>query len=82
MNGFEINITEKDFRAKEQSEQNWILFQGVSSVNKCIIDIDTNGCEFARKRRKIEMVKLASAISGGAVFALGVIYIIYQLTCK
>ena len=79
MNGFEINITEKDFRAKEQSEQNWILFQGVSSVNKCITDIDEKGCEFARKHRKIEVIKLASAISGGAVFALGVIYIIYQL---
>lgn len=82
MNGFEINITEKDFRSKEQSEQNWILFQGVSSVTRCINDINATGCEFARKRRKVEIVKLASAISGGAVFALGVIYIIYQLTCR
>ena len=82
MNGFEIKITEKDFKSKEPCEQNWILFQGVSSIKNCVDTIDETGCEFARKRRKTNVIKLASAISGGAVFGLGVIYIIYQIVCR
>ena len=80
--GFEINISESDFKAKPQVEQSWILFQGISLIRGCISDIDEKGCEYARKKRKVGMLKLASAISGGVVFALGIVYIIYQITCK
>jgi len=81
-NGFEIKISESEFKAKPQGEQNWILFQGVSLIRACVNDIDEKGCEYARKRKKAGMLKLASAISGGAVFALGVIYLVYQLIYK
>ncbi len=88
-NGFEININEMDFRAKPQGEQNWILFQGImatnnsiSEVNKDISEINKEGCEFAKKRNKYWTLKVLSAMTGAAVFALGVIYIIYQMTCR
>lgn len=81
-NGFEINISETDFKAKPPTEQNWILFQGVSSVRKCIVDIDEKGCDYAKKRYKSNRLKIISAISGGITFALGMVYIIYQMTCR
>ncbi len=95
-NGFEININEMDFRAKPQGEQNWILFQGImaannsisevnkdiSEINKDISEINKEGCEFAKKRNKYWTLKVLSAMTGAAVFALGVIYIIYQMTCR
>ena len=88
-NGFEININEMDFRAKPQGEQNWILFQGImaannsiSKVNKDISEINKEGCEFAKKRNKYWTLKVLSAMTGATVFALGVIYIIYQMTSR
>jgi len=81
-NGFEISINEIDFRAKPQSEQNWILFQGIMAANKGISIIDNEGCEFARKRNRYWTLKVLSAISGGAVFGLGIVYIIYQMVFK
>jgi len=80
--GFEINISEDDFKARPEKDQNWILFQGVSSVRKCIADIDEKGCDYAKKRYKSNRLKIISAISGGITFALGVVYIIYQMTCR
>lgn len=81
-NGFEINISETDFKSRPAGEQNWILFQGVSSVRKCIADIDEQGCDYAKKRYKINRLKMVSAISGGITFALGIIYIVYQIICR
>jgi len=81
-NGFEINISETEFKAKQQNEQSWILFQGISAVRKCIQDIDELGCEFARKKHKQNTLKMLSAVSGGITFALGVIYIVYRLACR
>ena len=82
MNGFEININEMDFKAKSQDDQTWILFQGIVIVNKCIADINNSGCEFSRKKHKYNLIKILSAMSGSIVFALGAVYIIYQMTCK
>ncbi len=80
-NGFEININEMDFRAKPQGEQNWILFQGIMAVNHCVSEINKEGCEFAKKRNRYWSLKILSAMSGGVVFALGIVYIIYQMVC-
>ena len=82
VNGFEINISEADFKTREIPEQNWILFQGVTSVTKSILQIDEKGCSFARKKNKNNWLKILSAISGGITFALGIIYIIYSITCR
>jgi hypothetical protein len=79
MSGFEINITEQDFKQKPLQDQNWILFQGVTAVRQCIDKIDDEGCEFARKKRKNGVLKLLSAISGGFTVALGIVYILYML---
>jgi len=79
ISGFEINITEQDFKQKPPPDQNWILFQGVTAVRRCIDKIDDEGCEFARKRRRNETFKLLSAISGAFTVALGVVYILYML---
>ncbi len=81
-NGFEININEMDFRAKPQGEQNWILFQGIMAANNSISEVNKKGCEFAKKRNRYWTLKVLSAMTGAAVFALGVIYIIYQMTCR
>jgi hypothetical protein len=81
-NGFGINISEAEFKARSEKDQNWILFQGVSDVGKCIADIEEKGCDYGKKRYKSNLLKIISAISGGITFALGVVYIIYQMTCR
>ena len=78
-NGFEIQITETDFKAKPTGEQNWILFQGISGVSKCIRDIDDKGCEYARKKQKGFRLKLVSAFGAGIAGGTGVIYLIFHL---
>ncbi len=78
-NGFEINITESEFKAKPQAEQGWILFQGISAVRKCVNDIDQFGCEFARKKHKQSTVKVLSAMAGSIAFALGIVYVVFHL---
>ncbi len=78
-NGFEIQVTEKEFKAKSQDEQNWILFQGISGVSKCIRDIDERGCDYARKKQKGYRIKLASALGAGVAGGMGIIYIIFHL---
>jgi hypothetical protein len=80
--GFEINITEQEFKQKPPQDQNWILFQGVTAVRQCIDKIENEGCEFARKRRRNGTLKLLSAISGGITVALGIVYILYTLIHK
>lgn len=74
-NGFEVNISESDFKAKPAGEQNWILFQGVTSLHR-------DGCAWGQKKYKGDRLKYVSAMTGAVVFALGVIYIVYQMTCK
>lgn len=81
-NGFEININEMDFRAKPQGEQNWILFQGIMAANNGIAEIEKSGCDFARRKHKENLKWTLSAMVGAVVFALGIVYIIYQMTCK
>jgi hypothetical protein len=80
-NGFEINISEVDFKSKPTAEQLWILFQGVSSARKSLANIDEHGCEYAKKRYKTNRLKILSAVSGGITFALGIVYIIYRMMC-
>jgi len=80
--GFEINITEQEFKQKPPQDQNWILFQGVTAVRQCIDKIENEGCEFARKRKRNGTLKLLSAISGGITVALGIVYILYTLIHK
>jgi len=79
MNGFDIKITEYDFKQKPLTDQNWILFQGVTAVRQCIDKIDDEGCEFARKKRRNGVLRLIYAISGGVTVALGVVYTLYKL---
>jgi hypothetical protein len=81
VNGFEINISEADFKAKSKDDQAWILFQGVVIANRGINDLDKNGCQFSRNRHRYNLIKTLSAISGSIVFAIGAIYIIYQMVC-
>lgn len=81
-NGFEINISEAEFKSRSIEDQNWINFQGIVAHSKCLDAINNEGCEYSRKRRRASMLKLTSAISGGIAFALGVIYIVYQMTCR
>ncbi len=78
-NGFEIQVTEREFRAKSQDEQNWILFQGISGVSKCIRDIDERGCDFARKKQKGFRLKLVSALGAGIAAGIGVVYVVFHL---
>lgn len=80
-NGFEINISEADFKAKPQGEQNWILFQGITSMRKCLNDMDQYGCDYGRKKYQMNWLKVISAIAAGITGALGVIYSIYRVTC-
>ena len=77
--GFEINISESEFKAKPQGEQNWVLFQGVTSVHRCINRIDDEGCEYAKRKHRYTLLKVLSAISGGAIVGLGIVYILSQL---
>ena len=81
-NGFEIQIGEDEFKTMSPAEQNWRLFQGVTLITKCVDGINSEGCEYAKKKQKIGILKLASAISAGVTFALGVIFIVWQMTCK
>lgn len=81
-NGFEINISEIDFKAKSQGEQSWILFQGVTAVRKCLNDMDEHGCDYGRKKYQMNWLKIISAIAAGVTGAFGVIYIIYQVICE
>lgn len=81
-NGFEVNINERDFKAMASEDQSWILFQGISSINKCIDEIDKNGCEYAKKRYKDRFVKLWGAVAGGVTVGLGIVYVVYQIVCK
>jgi hypothetical protein len=74
-NGFEINISEQEFKNKSPSDQSWILFQGITSLNKV-------GCAWGQEKYKSGRIKMASAMVGAGVFALGIIYIIYQMTCR
>jgi hypothetical protein len=79
MSGFEINITEQDFKQKPPQDQNWILFQGVVAVRECVNKIDDEGCQFAKKKRRNGTLQLLSAISGGFTVAIGIVYILYKL---
>lgn len=81
-NGFEINISESEFKAKPQGEQNWVLFQGVTSVHRCIGRINDEGCEYAKRKNRYGLLKILSAISGGAIVGLGIVYILYQMMGK
>jgi hypothetical protein len=82
VNGFEIQIGEEEFKKMPPDEQNWRLFQGVSVIRKCVNGINEEGCEYAKKKKRISFLKLASAISAGVTFALGVVFILWQMTCK
>ncbi len=74
-NGFEVNISELDFKAKSPSDQTWILFQGITSLHK-------EGCLWGQIKYKSDRLKILSAIAGSITFALGIVYIIYSMTCK
>jgi hypothetical protein len=76
-NGFEINISEYEFKAKDKDDQTWILFQGIVSANKCIAEIENDGCDYGKKRYRTYGIKMASAIAAGITGSLGVIYIIW-----
>ncbi len=78
-NGFEIQVTEKEFKAKSQDEQNWILFQGISVVSKCVHDIDEKGCEYARKKQKGYRLKIVMALGSGLAGGLGLIYLVFHI---
>lgn len=47
MNGFDINISEYDFKSKSPQEQNWIIFKAVEGI-------DQRGCRFSRDRHKMD----------------------------
>ncbi len=81
-NGFEIHINEESFKSKEQGEQNWILYQGVQTINTALGMINREGCEYARKKRKLGTLRWISAVSGGVTMALGIVYILWHMTCK
>lgn len=81
-NGIDIKISEADFKAKSQVEQNWILFQGVVAIRKCVNDVDQHGCYYGRKKYQMNWLKIISAITGGLTGALGIVYIIYRITCR
>ncbi len=78
-NGFEIKISEADFKSKPANEQNWILFQGITGVQRYVEALDKNGCGWGQQRYRATGLKRISAIAGGITFALGIIYIIYQM---
>ena len=74
-NGFEVNITEADFKSKESSDQTWILFQGITSLHR-------DGCDWGRVKYVKDRLKLWTAFGVGVSGGLGAIYIIYQMTCR
>lgn len=74
-NGFDINISEREFKTKSADDQSWILFQGVSSLHK-------EGCLWGQTKYKSDRIKVFSAMAGSIAFALGVIYIIYSMVSK
>lgn len=74
-NGFEVNISEREFKAKSADDQSWILFQGVTSLHE-------EGCAWGKKRYSKDRLKVWSAFGGGFAAVLGVIYLIYQITCR
>lgn len=80
--GFEINISESDFKSKPQTEQNWILFQGVTAVQHCVNNLDSKGCSWGQNRYRGRWIKLIGAITTGFTVGLGIIYIIYQMVSK
>jgi len=83
VNGFEVNISESDFKAKIQPEQNWILFQGVTSLHRCVSKIDTEGCNFAKKQNKHRSpINLITAVTTGLTIGLGIVYIIWQISAR
>ena len=71
-NGFEVNITEKEFKARPIADQQWILFQGITSLNR-------DGCVWGVNRYKGEVLKKWTALGVGLSGGLGFIYILYQL---
>ena len=78
-NGFEIQVTEQEFKAKSHDEQNWILFQGISVVSKGVRNIDEKGCEYSRKRVRVNKLRIATALGAGIAAGAGVIYIVFHL---
>ena len=81
-NGFEIQISKEEFKKMPPDEQNWRLFQGVAALTQCVDGINTEGCDYAKKKHKLGILKLISAISAGVTFALGIVFIIWQMTSK
>jgi len=81
-NGFEIDITESDFKNRSVVEQNWINFKGIVATNKCIDKIDRSGCAFAHDRYRKSSLARISAMAGGITAALGVVYILWNMMCK
>lgn len=72
MNGFEVNISESEFKAKTSSDQTWILFQGITSLHK-------EGCAWGRIKYGKDRLKMWTAFGAGISGGLGIIYIIYQM---
>jgi hypothetical protein len=78
MNGFNINVSEEDFRNKPPSEQGWMIY-------KAIEGIENYGCKFSRERhfadRKMNWkanILIGSGSFGalaGAVFAFWKYYL-------
>ena len=80
-NGFEVNINERDFKKMSSEDQSWTLFQGISSINKCIDDLNNNGCDYAKRKYRDRFVKLWGAIAGGITVGLGIVWVVYQIAC-
>jgi hypothetical protein len=90
-NGFTIDITENDFKSKDQAEQNWLLFQGMVASGKRIEENEASleklhgeGCAYgqARERHKVTFLQKLTAISAGVMGILAAAWIIFQATCK
>ena len=72
MNGFDINVDEREFKARPVADQNWILFQGIKKLHK-------EGCEWGRDsykqfNEKTQGLKLKTicALSAGITTAIGI----------
>ncbi len=74
-NGFEVNITEADFKSKESADQTWILFQGIIALHK-------DGCAWGKARYGKDRLKIWTAFGVGVSGGLGVIYMIYQIVSR
>lgn len=65
-NGLRINISESEFKAKPTSDQNWMLFQGLTKI-------DQFGCDWAARNYKQNYWKkltvIGASIGGGFGFA-------------